>query len=359
MKRTTFPILLIFCLFITFFSCSNTPKRSRKPVSTITIQPNKKNYVFGEKVSVNVKTKLKNGEIESIKLYYKNKLLKESNALDFRVDGIEIQTLGTNNFRVEAVKKDALKNTRTKSITVVSDIIPEKLTYKTIKNYPHSKKFYTQGLEFHNGFIYEGTGENGSSGIYKVNLASGSAVQSYSMEEKYFGEGITILNDKIYQLTYRAQKGFIYNLNDFAVIDSFQYKSTQGWGLTNDGTNLIMSDGTQFLTWLNPDDLSIIKKIEVANNKGIVNNLNELEYINGTIYANIYTTDIIVEIDPETGKVISEINLVGIVNMYKTGTDKIDYLNGIAYDKKSDKIFITGKLWPKLFEVEFVKKSSE
>lgn len=356
MKRTTFPFLLIFSLFITFFSCSNTPKRSRKPVSTITIQPNKRNYIFGEKVSVNVKTKLKNGEIKNIKVYYKNQLLKESKELDFTVDGIEIQSLGINNFRVDAVKMDALNNTRTKSISAVSNVVPKKLTYKIIEKYPHSKTYYTEGLEFYNGFIYEGTGENGSSGIFKINLASGNADQSHLMEEKYFGEGITILNDKIYQLTYRSKKGFIYNLKNFVVIDSFQYKSAEGWGLTNDGTNLIMSDGTQFLTWLNPNDLSVIKKIEVANNKGIVTNLNELEYINGSIYANIYTTETIVQIEPETGKIISEVNMAGIINMYHNQKDRIDVMNGIAYDQNSNKIFVTGKLWPKLFEVEFIEK---
>lgn len=354
MKRSAFPLLLVFCLFITFFSCSNTPKRARKPVSTITIQPNKKNYVFGEKVSINVKTKLKDGEIESIKLYYKNQLLKESKELNFTVDEIVINILGTNNFRVEAVKTDALKNSRIKSFVSVSNQTPKKLTYKTINNYPHSKNYYTQGLEFHDGFLYEGTGENGSSGIFKVNVETGNAVQSYEMEEKYFGEGISILNDKIYQLTYKSQKGFIYNLKDFSVIDSFQYKSKQGWGLTNDGTNLIMSDGTQLLTWLNPNDFSVVKRVQVANNKGILNNINELEYINNSIYANVYMTDIIVEIEPETGKVISEIHLTGLINMYHIKTDRIDYLNGIAYDNKNDRIFVTGKLWPRLFEVEFI-----
>lgn len=356
MKRNLFPFVIILSLFITFFSCSNTPKRSRKPVSTITIHPNKKSYVFGEKVSLQIKTKLRNGEIENIKIYYKNQLLKESTALDFVVDNIELNTLGTSSFKVEAVKKDGIKNTKTKTFTTVSDVTPKKLTYKVVKNYPHSKSFYTQGLEFYKGFLYEGTGENGSSGIYKVNLSDGKTVQSYSMDDKYFGEGITILNDKIYQLTYRAKMGFIYNLEDFAVIDSFQFKSSQGWGLTNDGTHLIMSDGTHQLSWLNPKDLSIVKTLQVSNNKGIINNINELEYINGSIFANIYTTNNIVEIDPETGKILSQINLNGMIDMYHNQKDRIDYMNGIAYDKTKDRIFVTGKLWPKLFEVEFIEK---
>lgn len=355
MKQTAFPIVLIFSMFIVFFSCSNTPKRSRKPVSVITIQPNKKSYVFGEKVSVNVKTKVKNGEIETIKLYYKNQLLKESKELDFTFEGVEINTLGNSNFRVEAVKTDDLKNTRTKTIKTVSDIETKIYNYKIVNKYPHSIKYYTQGLEFYNGFIYEGTGENGSSGLFKIDIKSGKTVQSYHMDDKYFGEGITILNDKIYQLTYRSQKGFVYNLSDFALIDSFQYKSTQGWGLTNDGENLILSDGTHVLTWLNPDNFSVIKTVQVANNKDIVNYINELEYIDGTIYANIYMTDLIVQIDPETGKILSQVNLKGIINMYHNQKDRIDYMNGIAYDNKNDRLFITGKLWPKLFEIEFIE----
>lgn len=355
MKQTTFPIVLIFSLFIVFFSCSNKPKRSRKPVSTITVQPNKKNYIFGEKVSLNIKTKVKNGEIESIKLYYKNQLLKESKELDFSFEGVDINILGNSNFRVEAIKTDGLKNTRTKTIKTVSDIETKIYNYKIINNYPHSIKYYTQGLEFYNNFIYEGTGENGTSGLFKIDVKSGKTVQSYNMDDKYFGEGITILNDKIYQLTYRSQKGFIYNLSDFALIDSFQYKSTQGWGLTNDGTNLIMSDGTNVLTWLNPDNFSTIKTVQVANNKNIVNYLNELEYIDGTIYANVYTTDLIVQIDPKTGKILSQVNFKGIINMYHNQKNRIDYLNGIAYDSKNDRLFITGKLWPKLFEIEIIE----
>jgi glutamine cyclotransferase len=344
----------VLCIFVTLFSCSNTPKRSRKPVSTIVIQPLKNSYVYGEKVSVNVKTKVKNGEIENIKFYYGNKLLKESKELDFVVNDIEINSIGNSSFRVEAVKTDGLKNTKSKSIITLSDIVPRKQTYKVVNVYPHSKLYYTQGLEYYNSFLYEGTGENGSSGLYKVDLVTGNAVQSHSIDKKYFGEGITILNDKIYQLTYRAQKGFVYNLDDFALIDSFQFKSAQGWGLINDGKYLIMSDGTNLITWIDPDDFSIVKTIQVANNIGIVNNINELELIDGSLYANIYQTEMIVEIDTETGKILSEINMKGIIDMYRNQSERIDYMNGIAYDKENRRIFVTGKLWPKLFEVEFI-----
>jgi glutaminyl-peptide cyclotransferase len=354
MKPVAFPIILILSLFITALSCSSNSSKSRKPVSSIAVQPAKNNYVFGEKVSVNVKTKTRDGQIESIKLYFNNQLIKESKELDFTVENVLIEKLGSGNFTVEAVKTDGLKNSRSLVINTVSDVVPEKLTYQIVNTFPHSKTHFTQGLEFYNGFIYEGTGEYGTSGIFKSDLKTGKTLQSQMLAEKYFGEGITILNEKIYQLTYRSQKGFVYQLSDFAVIDSFQFKSKEGWGLTNDGTHLIMGDGTHLLTWLNPNDFSVVKTLQVANNKGIINYLNELEYINETIYANVYTTDLIVQIDPNTGKILSEINMAGIINIYKNTQDKIDYLNGIAYDNKSDRLFVTGKLWPKMFEIKLI-----
>lgn len=354
MKPVTFSLIFVFSIFITFFSCSNSSDRSRKPVSTIEILPSKNNYVFGEIVLVNVKTKLKDGEIESVKLYLNNQLIKESKELDFTVNEIKLNKLGLGNFTVEATKTDGLNNSRSQVVNIISDLVPEKFTYKIVNTFPHSRKHYTQGLEFYNNVLYEGTGEYGTSGIFKTKLETGNIEQSKMLDDKYFGEGITILNDKLYQLTYKTKKAFVYRLSDFAVIDSFQFHSAEGWGLTNDGTNLIMSDGTHVLTWLNPNNYSVVKTIQVANNKGIINNLNELEYIDGIIYSNVYTTDLIITIDTETGKVLSEINLAGIINMYKNQNDPIDYLNGIAYIKKSKRLFVTGKYWPKIFEIKLI-----
>jgi len=345
---------MILCLFVTVLSCSNKPKRSRKPVSIITIEPNKRNYVFGETVNVRVKTKLKNGEINNIQLFYKNELLKESTELDFTAENVSLDLIGINSFRAKATKTDSISNTRTKTITVISDVVPKKFTYKTLNTYPHNTSHFTQGLEIHDNFLYEGTGENGKSGVYKINLNSGEILLSHKLADKYFGEGITILNNKLYQLTYRARKGFMYDLSDFSVIDSFTYVQEQGWGLTNDGVNLIMSDGSNVLTFLNPADFTVVKTVQVANNIGTINNLNELEYIDGTIYANVYTTDIVVQIDPENGKILSEINLDGILNMYVNPSDTIDYLNGIAWDNENERLFVTGKWWPRLFEIELV-----
>ena len=355
MKKSVFPLVLVFCLFVTFFSCSNKPKRSRKPVSTIIIEPLKKDYFFGEKVTVNVKTQVKDGEIENIQLYYKNQLIEESSNLKFTVSGVELNSLGNSSFKVIATKTDGVENNRSKVVSVLySDIIPKKYTYQIINTYPHLTTSFTEGLEYYNGFLYEGTGNYGESDLLKINLTTGEAVNTIPLADIYFGEGITILNDKIYQLTYRAQKGFVYNLSDFALIDSFQYRSAEGWGLTNDGTNLIMSNGTHTLTWINPDDFSIVKTLQVANNNGFRTLLNELEYIDGKIFANIYTTNIIVEIDTETGRILSEINLDGMMNMFIMN-NTIDYMNGIAYDKENDRLFVTGKWWPNLFEIKLTE----
>lgn len=357
MKQKLFPIFLIIALFVTTFSCSSkSEKRARKPVSTITVQPEKAQYICGEKVSVNVKTKLRDGELKSVNLYLQNKLIKESNELDFTEKDIELKEVGTVSIGVHAEKTDGLKNTRSKAITVLSDIKPAQFSYQVLNNYPHLTTSYTQGLEYHNGFIYEGTGEKGHSRLMKIDVSTGKPLQVFEMDDKYFGEGITILNNKIYQLTYRAQKGFVYDLETLAVIDSFTYASPEGWGLANDGKNLIMSDGTHVLTWISPDDFSVVKKLQVGNDRTLMANLNELEYVNGFIYANVYTSDYIVKIDAATGKIVEEINMAGIINLYHKQGERIDYLNGIAYDAENDRMFVTGKLYSRLFEVKFISK---
>jgi glutaminyl-peptide cyclotransferase len=356
MNNKTFFLIIFFTgLFVFLFSCSSQDRRSRKPVSTITIVPTAQNYIYGNTVSVRVQTKLRNGKIDNIRLFFKGDILHETDELDFTVSNIALNEIGTHHFNVTATKTDGVNNSRQASINVLSDVTPKKYTYATVRDYPHNTSYYTQGFEYHNGYIYEGTGEYGSSGLYKYNLRTGQVAMSHKLDDKYFGEGITILDDKIYQLTYREQKGFIYNLDNFAVIDSFDYRSKEGWGLTNDGKNLIMSNGTQELIWLDPTDFSEIRKVQVANHIGIVNYLNELEYINQTIYANVYTTNMIIQIEPETGKVLSEINLTGILNMYKNPADTVDYLNGIAWDEKNDRLFVTGKWWPRIFEIRLVE----
>ena len=228
----------------------------------------------------------------------------------------------------------------------------EKYNYEVVNSYPHNKDAFTQGLEYYNGYLYEGTGLNGRSSLRKVDLKTGEIEQIHHLEDKYFGEGITIFNDKIYQLTWKSRTGFIYNL-DFELIEKFFYK-TEGWGLTHNNKELIMSDGSNRLYFLNPKTLEKTKEITVTKKGKKVNNLNELEYIKGKIYANVWQKDYIVIIEPTTGKVKGIIDLKGIINP-RNYDYELNVLNGIAYDSDNDRLFVTGKLWPKIFEIKIKK----
>lgn len=228
--------------------------------------------------------------------------------------------------------------------------------YQIIKTYPHDPKAFTQGLEYHNGFLYEGTGGKQGDSFYsslrKVEFATGKVLQKYDVPREYFGEGITILNDKIYQVTWREMTAFVYDLKDFKLLKEMRYPG-EGWGLTNDGTNLIMSDGTHLIRFMNPDDLKQVKQITVTDEKGSpIYKLNELEYVNGEIWANIWQSGWIVRIDPSTGKLLGRIDINKLVDEEQDQNDEADVLNGIAYDKEGDRLFITGKMWKRLFEIK-------
>ncbi|MDQ5852108.1 MAG: glutaminyl-peptide cyclotransferase [Chloroflexota bacterium] len=225
-------------------------------------------------------------------------------------------------------------------------------TYRVVNTYPHDPNAWTQGLIFENGFLYEGTGINGQSTLRRVTLETGEIVQGYTLPSEYYGEGITMYGDKIIQLTLYSQVGFVYDKDTFTLLRQFNYP-TEGWGLTHDGQRLIMSDGTSTLYYLDPETFKEIGRIEVADNGQPVADLNELEYIGGEIYANVWQTDRIARIAPETGHVIGWIDLAGILSPEDRG-EAVDVLNGIAYDDENDRLFVTGKLWPRLFEIELI-----
>lgn len=249
------------------------------------------------------------------------------------------------------VKSGKIEEKHTIGLTVVSDIQPTPKTYKIIHIYNHDTSAYTQGLEYINDTLYESTGLRGFSTLKKLHLQDGDIYQQVKLDKQFFGEGITIVGDSIYQLTWQSNKGFIYDKTSFDKISEFSYP-TEGWGLCYDGTHIIMSDGSEFLFFYNRD-FSLDYKVAVYNYIGAVTNLNELEYVNNYVYANIYMTDYIVKIDPSTGKVIDEINMEGILSpMLRHANTNV--LNGIAYDHKENRIFVTGKKWPKIFEVEFI-----
>ena len=226
----------------------------------------------------------------------------------------------------------------------------QRYTYNVVKEYPHDPDAFTQGLVFDNGVLYEGTGLYNSSTLRRVSLETGEILQIHVLPDQFFGEGITVFNGKIIQLTWRANKGFVYDKASFKVLREFSYP-TEGWGITHNGTHLIMSDGTATLHFLDPESFEEVGQIEVKAD-GPVTYLNELEYIHGEVFANIWQKDLVARIDPQTGQVQGWIDLSGIRD--SESEDVNDVLNGIAYDEKEDRLFVTGKRWPSLYEIRIL-----
>lgn len=234
---------------------------------------------------------------------------------------------------------------------------PANLNYSIVKIYPHDTSSYTQGLIWYNNTLYEGTGLKGESRLMKINLASGKHQQKIDLAKEYFGEGITILNDKIYQLTYQEHKVFVYDLATFKKIKEFDW-SMEGWGLTHNGKQLIVSTGSSNIYFVNPETFAIERTMGVYDNNGYLASINELEYVNGSIYANVYLKDLIVKINPETGLVEGRIDLTNVLQKTNQSFDEEMYmtngfvLNGIAYNAATNSFYITGKKWPALYEIK-------
>jgi len=212
--------------------------------------------------------------------------------------------------------------------------------------YPHDRNAFTQGLVFEEGVLYEGTGIKGRSSVRKVELKTGNILKIHELPNYYFGEGVTVYGDTIIQLTWKSRTGFVYDKDSFELLQKFTYP-TEGWGITHDGNCLIMSDGTATLHFLNPKTFKEIDRLEVYDKNGPVHRLNELEYIQGEIYSNVWQTNRIARIAPQSGQVIGWIDLKGL-------NVQGNVLNGIAYDSHNDRLFVTGKFWPKLFEIDLI-----
>lgn len=322
------------------------------------------------KFTLKVDKKLKINQKTTATLIEKNN--KPVDSIQFFVNGkrvasngnsIEINTknLGVGKYSVTALAFYPEKTKKVNnSIEVVSNIEPTIYSFKIKNVYPHDKKAYTQGLEFYNGFLYETTGQKGKSVLRKVELKTGKVLQEVKLNDRFFGEGMTIFNNKIYWLTWKAGKGFVYDLRTFKQEGEFKYTwSQEGWGLTNDGTHLLKSDGTHKIWYLDANTQKEKKAIQVYTNKYAIKELNEIEYINGKIYANKWQQNSIVIFDAKTGIVEGVANLSGLkkeIQKTQRLTDQDEVLNGIAFDKETGRIFVTGKHWGKLFEIELIKQ---
>ena len=231
---------------------------------------------------------------------------------------------------------------------------PAQYTFRVVKVYPHDRTAFTQGLEYRDGVLYEGTGLQGRSALRKIDLATGRVMQSFDLPQAFFGEGITVVSQQILQLTWQSQTGFVYDKATFRVLRSFSYPG-EGWGMTNDGKQIYMSDGSAQIRVWDPASLKEVRRITVLDGSQPVMALNELEFVKGEILANVWQTDRIARISPGDGHVAGWIDLSGIIpNSERSGGDAV--LNGIAYDSAGDRLFVTGKLWPKLFEIKIVPK---
>lgn len=235
--------------------------------------------------------------------------------------------------------------------------VPASISYDIINQYPHDPSAFTEGLEFKDGILYESTGLRGVSDIRKTDLKTGKIITATKMEDRYFGEGMTMLNGKIYQLTYKEGKGFVYDANTLKQLSTFTFDAPEGWGMTNNGYHLIFDDGTNTLHYVDPNTFKEVKRLAVKDEHGPVNEINELEMIHGYIYANQWQTDLILKIDTTSGMVVGRADLSSIHE--RTGIPGVsgvkgepDVFNGIAYDAASNRIFVTGKNWPKVLEIK-------
>jgi len=255
--------------------------------------------------------------------------------------------------KFKAIYEDGKETTRYKEVLIKPTSEPSEWKFDVVQKYPHDVSAYTQGFLVYDGFIYEGTGNYGESKLRKLDLTSGELVQEKSLSEDIFGEGITIFNDKIFQVTYKSGRGFIYDRESFSQLEEFSYytQTSEGWGLTHNDTYLILSDGSSVLYFLDPNTMEVRKRLNVFDENGNVSRLNELEFVGGRIYANIYTEPYIVELDATTGQVINRYTALGIVDRAEANSN-MDVLNGIAIHPMTGNLLLTGKYWSKIYEVK-------
>jgi glutamine cyclotransferase len=341
-----FKILTIIFLGTLIVGCGSN---SGKKKNNFSIQTNAKNNTISINETLNLSLKNpKKLEVSSV-VYTLNgqTITKETNLSDFKLGLHTIEA---------TVQYDGETETTSKSISILNNEKPKVFGYEIINTYPHDITSYTQGLEFYNGKLYESTGQYAESKLRTIDYKDATITKNVALADEFFGEGLTVINDNIYQLTWKAGKGFVYNAETLERTSSFRYgQSKEGWGLCNDGKSLYKSDGTEKIWLLSPETLVEENNIQVYTNKGKIGQLNELEWINGKIYANIYQKNGVVIINPKNGATEAVIDFSPLKEKVTQHKD-LDVLNGIAYNPDTETIFVTGKRWDKLFEVKIVKK---
>lgn len=331
-------------------TAQNNKAKSTTNAATFTSPANGQEVKFGETIEIKYQLKSDTIKIDTAVLFVNNREVARFAGDSYKWTMNE-KRVGRQSLRLSlrANGKETAKATCT--IKHFPDA-PKQYGYTLVRTYPHNSASFTQGLFYHDGFLFEGTGQYGESAVMKIELTTGKAVKSASLTKEYFGEGITLYNDKIYQLTWKTFKCFVYDKNTFETSATVSYNS-EGWGVTTIGDLLAVSDGSSIIRFVNPSNFAEARRIEVCDNNGNVDSLNELELIDGLIWANVWTTNYIVIINPETGAVVGKIDLKGI---YPKANDD-NCLNGIAYDETNNRIFVTGKRWDKLFEIKISERN--
>lgn len=344
-------LLTYITLTSLIFSCGSNNDLKKKFFSLKTENDQAK-YQIGQTIKAQILNK-KNKQIDSVVFFLNNQKIAKSNNLSFS-EKVDNERLGKHLLKAIVYFEGNTEEVFQK-LTFLNNTPPKVYSYKIIDSYPHDSEAFTQGLEFVGDTLYESTGRNGFSSLRKTNYQTGEIIQKVDLHQKYFAEGITILNNQILQLTWQSKKGFKYDLSTLQKTGEFRYqKSKEGWGLCNDGQKIYKSDGSQKIWTLNPETLEEESYIEVATNKSVKSKFNELEWIDGKIYANTWQKDGIAIINPKNGALEAVINLAGL-RKEVTQSENLDVLNGIAYKKNTNQLFVTGKNWDKIFEIEIIK----
>lgn len=349
-----FTLVLSTLLFFLTTSCNNK-KATGSELFDVTIKNIQKTYTPADNFKVSVVNK-KNTTIDSLEYFFDSRKITSLNTnSDLTID-LKNEKLGNRSLEIKIYSGTTVYEI-SKKITILSSITPKLYTYRILKEYPHDTNAYTQGLEFKNDTLYESTGQYKNSSLRKTNYKTGEIYTKISLDDAYFGEGLTILNEKIYQLTWREKTGFIYDLNTLRKTGSFVYgRSSEGWGLCQDGKSIYKSDGTQRIWKLNANTLNEEDFIEIYTNSSRIKSVNELEWVNGKIYANIYLRDAIAIVDPKNGAVEGVIDLTSLKNKVSVSNPKDEVLNGIAYNGEENTLYVTGKNWNKLFKIKIFEK---
>jgi glutaminyl-peptide cyclotransferase len=341
----------------TFLSSCGDDSEEATSEFSLNIEENKTEFQLGEQLKAQIDTNGKS--LDSVVFFLGDSRLGKINGKEAFNYTFQNEKLGKWDLKAKLYNNGKLEQLD-RSITLYNDTAPLTYTYEVINKYPHATDAYTQGLEFHHGELYESTGQYGESSLRKVDLQTGEVQRSIKIENNYFAEGISILDDKIYMLTWREGVGFIYDVDTFEELGQFAYgESKEGWGLANDGEKFYKSDGTEKIWILNSQTLAEEAFIQTVTNRSISTKLNELEWVNGMIYANTYQKDGVAIINPKNGAIEGVINFSGLRAQLGNINDLDpvnDVLNGIAYNPETQKLYVTGKDWDTLFEVEIKEK---